>query len=96
MTILRAEIGAEKEVPGDEAVGLVRVRLLDPPRMVPAMHFWTAHDVVQPSEPNVAVAVLEDSAHRIEDEIGCNYGGTGTYQNEGRVSHVNCSTFSAG
>src|SRR5262245_53849333 len=47
LLLLRTEIGSEHEVPDDEAVGVIVVRLGELPRMVPAMHLRAAHDVIQ-------------------------------------------------
>src|SRR6185312_6856825 len=52
------------------------------PRMMPAVHFRAAHEIVQSAQTNVSIRVLEKTTDRIEHKIIGKYVGTDTEKNE--------------
>src|SRR5579862_4362583 len=54
----RVVVGAKQQVPDGQRVGVVVVGFRDGSRVVPAMDFGAAQEVVQPAESDVAIGML--------------------------------------
>ena len=66
---LRQVPGAEQQVPDDGRIAEVAARGLRILRVVPAVRFGAAHDVVEPAVAQVQVAVLEEAVDGIKEEV---------------------------
>src|SRR6185437_11432759 len=85
LDVTRPVVGAEEQIPDDQRVRVVVVRLLGKLRVVPAMHLGAADQVVEPTEPQLGVRMLEEPARRIDDEVIGEHAGCDAENDEGQA-----------
>ena len=61
--------GTKERVPDDELVPVIVVGLADVRRVVPSVQLRPGDDVVERTETHVAVGVLEEPIHGVEDVV---------------------------
>src|SRR5688572_10454133 len=69
LAILRQEPRPEHQVPHDDRVAVVGVRFPRHARVMPAVRFGAADDVIERAVANVDVAVLEEAVGRVGDVV---------------------------
>ena len=68
-SVLGKKPGAEDEIPHDEVVAVVPIRLVNQLRVVPPMQLGAAHKVVKQAVTHVDVRVLVEAVDGVEDEV---------------------------